>query len=190
MIISNDHPFFFLQSLFLKHDAVFNLSKYIYKTDTLFDDRESLSIQSSELTLEWVEDIINSLNPEQELAFHSKVKIKNKIFHIPMIDFAIANNLNNEVIDRIRNFIPKKISRNFVFFRSGKSFHAYSTTLVTYNEWLDFMGRLLLINLPNDSQIIDTRWIGHRLINRFASLRWSNNSGKYVIMPHQINVLI
>jgi hypothetical protein len=35
------------------------------------------------------------------------------------------------------------------------------------------MGRLLLLNLPEKPCLVDTRWVGHRLIGGYAALRWS-----------------
>lgn len=69
---------------------------------------------------------------------------------------------------------------NMAVYGSGRSFHVYSTTLLGPKDWFDFMGRLLLINPRGQKEIVDTCWIGHRLIGGFGSLRWSNNSGMYL----------
>ena len=132
--------------------------------------------------------MIYSLDIDQELAFHSLIKTKyGKTFHIPMIDFS-SSSLDIEIYYRLKNFIDYKILSNMVFFKSGNSFHAYSTKLLTHKEWLSFMGSLLLINPPNSSiNIIDNRWIGHRIMSGYASLRWSNNSGIYKTIPHKTN---
>lgn len=48
------------------------------------------------------------------------------------------------------------------------------------------MGHLLLINPRNGAEVVDTRWVGHRLIGGFGSLRWSNNSGQYLGLPTRV----
>ena len=49
------------------------------------------------------------------------------------------------------------------------------------------MGSLLLVNPPHSSNnIIDTRWIGHRIRSGFSALRWSNNSGTYKAVPKKL----
>ena len=73
------------------------------------------------------------------------------------------------------------------FFATGRSFHAYSLELLTPQAWNEFMGRLLLINPKRGSQIVDTRWVGHRIIGKYASLRWTNNSGSYLSLPKKID---
>ena len=166
-MINADHPFFFLKQLFGRKKAVFEFSRYIYKPDSLFDEREYLSVPSSELTLNWMLDAFKSLNGEQELALHSKVVIAGRTYHIPMIDFSTPE-LTAKHISRVRAFLPKKIFSSCAYFRSGRSFHAYANQLLKPKDWLEFMGRLLLINGPDARQVVDSRWVGHRLISASA----------------------
>ena len=35
-------------------------------------------------------------------------------------------------------------------------------------------------------EIVDSRWIGHRLIGGYSSLRWTNNTGMYRSEPSKI----
>ena len=39
-MISENHPFRFVQQLFSRDDAHFAFSKYVYTPDSLFDERE------------------------------------------------------------------------------------------------------------------------------------------------------
>lgn len=188
-MITKLHPFYFVQQLFQREEAIFSFSKYVYTPDSLFDEREFLTFSGAELTETRVNQVIASLRSDQEFAMHSKVVIKGKNFHIPMIDFSTEEVVGSEVFDRMSQYLPKKLMLNMAFYSSGRSFHAYSTTLLGPKEWLDFMGRLLLINPRNQKSIIDTRWIGHRLIGGFSSLRWSNNSGQYLGLPNRIDPL-
>lgn len=185
-MISESHPFFFLLPLFQKNDAVFSLSKYVYIPDSLFDDREHIVISSKDFSETRINGEIASLRSDQELALHSKVRVKGKTFHIPMIDFSIEGSIGNDVFDRMGRYLPKSLMLNMAIYASGRSFHAYSTTLLGPKDWCDFMGRLLLVNPHHLPDIVDARWIGHRLIGGFGSLRWSNNSHQYLGLPSRI----
>lgn len=185
-MITDRHPFYFLLPLFKKEDAIFSLSRYIYTPDSLFDEREYLSISGGNLSEFRINQEMAALRSDQELALHSKVIIKGKTFHIPMIDFSIEESIGNDVFDRMRRYLPKSLMLNMAVYASGRSFHAYSNTLLGPKDWFEFMGRLLLVNPRNRPDIVDARWIGHRLIGGFGSLRWSNNSGKYLGLPSRI----
>lgn len=173
----------FLKPLFKKQGVIFSLSKYVYTPDSLFDERECFFMTGAELTERRVSDEIAALRSDQELALHSNVQIKGKTFHIPMIDFSIEKTLSDDVFDRMSLYLPKALMLNMAVYSSGRSFHAYSTTLLGPKDWHGLMGRLLLINPKRQPEIVDSRWIGHRLISGFSSLRWSNNSGQYKGLP-------
>jgi len=185
-MIAENHPFFFLLPLFQKKDAIFSLSKYVYVPDSLFDQREYLAIPAEDFSEARINDEIASLRSDQELALHSTVRIKGKKYHIPMIDFSIEKSVERNVFDRMSRYLPKSLMLNMAMYTSGRSFHAYSTTLLGSKDWYDFMGRLLLVNPCRQPDIVDTRWIGHRLIGGFGSLRWSNNSRQYLGLPSRI----
>lgn len=182
-MIRDDHPFHFLSPLFEAEDSVFWFSKYVYLPDSPLDEREAFSVQGEDISELVVGQMMSSLRSDQELAIHSSVRIKDRNYHIPMIDFSMEEDMGYEVFDRMSRYLKKSLVLNMAFFRSGRSFHAYSTTLLTPKEWLDFMGRLLLVNPAGSQSIVDSRWVGHRLIGGFGSLRWSNNSGLYLGAP-------
>lgn len=185
-MISDGHPYYFLSNLLNKPGAIFHLSRYVYTPDSLLDEREAISVDVDDFTEQWVSQALNGLAANQELAFHSTVIIGGRTWHIPMIDFAQEEPLSGEVVDRVRQFLPRSVAMNMAVFSSGRSFHAYSVSLLSPKEWLNFMGRLLLVNPRGAKEIIDSRWIGHRLIGGFCSLRWSNNSGLYRGEPVRI----
>lgn len=185
-MITEDHPFHFLSSLFSREGATFTLSKYVYTPDSLMDEREFLFLPGDDLTKDWVEAVVASLRPNQELALHSSVRINGRNWHIPMIDFSLENMMTLDVFDRMSRYLQKSLMLNMAVYSSGRSFHAYSATLLSPMEWHNFMGRLLLINPRNADVIVDARWVGHRLIGGFGSLRWSNNSGRYLGLPSRV----
>lgn len=173
-MILEHHPFHFLIKAFANKEVVFTFSKYIYTPDTLFDEREIFELTAQELTIERINLEIASLQSNQELALHSNIRIKKGSrclsYHIPMIDFLIEENLSRDVYFRMKNYIPNVLS-SMSFFSSGRSFHGYSSQLLNNKEWHQFMGCLLLVNPINHQGIIDNRWIGHRLVGGFSSLR-------------------
>jgi len=190
----DNHPFFTIYNDFLMkkkkslEEYTFHFSKYIYIPDSIDDERKHFIIKGDEFTKERIESEIASLNKGEELAFHSTIEISGKTYHFPFIDFSISIddwNFDRDFI-RLKRTIPK--AHEIILFNSGRSLHGYSLKLLTQKEWIDFMGRLLLVDLPNTShKIIDSRWIGHRLMGRYSSLRWSNNSGKYLTEPFVIS---
>jgi hypothetical protein len=186
-MIADDHPFFFLEPLFAKEGAVFQFSRYIYAPDSLFDERELFEVIGSDVTVDWLEGQFGTLKPDQELAIHSKVVIDGRSVHIPMLDFA-TDHIRPEELYRVRTFLPERVFATSAFYHSGRSFHAYSMHLLGPRDWYSFLGRALLINPRDDRQIIDTRWVGHRLIAGYCSLRFSNNSGQYKGMPRKVSI--
>ena len=187
-MIEHDHPYEFLKALREKPQAIFHLSKYVSKADSLLDERQNLSVSASDFSSDWVNREVSSLRPDQELAIHSTITIDGRTWHIPMIDFAVDGAISAEVLDRLRLFLPRAVVLNLAVFASGRSFHAYSTALLSPKEWVSFMGRLLLVNPRGRRELIDSRWIGHRLIGGFCSLRWSNNSGMYLGAPSRVRL--
>lgn len=186
MIVEN-HPYEFLVPLFQKRGAVFSFSRYVYTPDSLFDERECFFASGEEITKDWIGKNIATLRKDQELALHSKVTINGKSFHIPMIDFSTEERLKSDIFARMSQYLPRSLMLTMAVFNSGRSFHAYSTTLLGPKDWHEFMGRLLLVNPKNGREVVDSRWIGHRLIGGFGSLRWSNNSGQYKGLPTRIS---
>jgi hypothetical protein len=189
----DNHPFFTIYNDFLMkkkkslEEYTFHFSKYIYIPNSIDDKRKHFIIKGNEFTKERIESEIASLDKGEELAFHSTIEINRKTYHFPFIDFSISINDWNFDRDfiRLKRTIPK--AHEIILFNSGRSLHGYSLKLLTQKEWIDFMGRLLLVDLANTSyKIIDSRWIGHRLMGRYSSLRWSNNSGKYLTEPFRI----
>lgn len=186
-MITTTHPFHFLSSLFRKQQGIFTFSKYVYTPDSLMDDREFISVPGDDLTEDWVNSALASLLQDQELALHSTVRMNGRAWHIPMIDFSLEQSMSQVVFDRMSRYLPKALMLNLAVYSTGRSFHAYSTTLLGPKDWYDFMGRLLLINARRAENIVDARWVGHRLIGGFGSLRWSNNSGRYLSPPSRVS---
>ncbi len=101
------------------------------------------------------------------LAASSRVMLKDgSVAHIPMIDFKCAPTQQN--VDMAKEAFAKIGQTDGVLLNSGNSFHYYGQTLMNKNEWLQFLGHCLLL-----SDFIDTRYVGHALINGECRLRLS-----------------
>ena len=87
----------------------------------------------------------------------------------------------------IMEVLPDDYAEGMQVYFSGRSFHAYFPHLLTPRQWVKFMGSALLCNTPS-SDVIDQRWVGHRLIGGYAALRWSNNTPQHAHYPTRINV--
>ena len=74
-------------------------------------------------------------------------------------------------------------------FKSGNSLHGYVIELLSKEEWIAFMGNLLLMNFKEVSQVVDTRWVGHSLKRKYGSLRWTCNGSKYKRVPEFLGTL-
>ncbi|WP_449106146.1 primase 1D-like protein [Pseudomonas mohnii] len=190
MKLDSKHPSELIKELAsrLADDFLFELSIYEYQPQSILDTRQTIKIKAGEFTQTLIEKKIEALAPNKELAFHSIVRHNKKKYHIPMIDFKPPENSVRNSIDSLQKVIPKKIFNELVFYNSGRSCHAYSVKLISNSEWIDFMGRLLLVSHPDEEQIIDTRWIGHRLMSGFSSLRWSANTKNYLALPQKITM--
>lgn len=127
-----------------------------------------------------------SLRPGREIAFHSRVFVRSEhkksvARHIPLVDFKTPD---REVAERSANaLVQEQQATDAALFASGRSFHLYIGVLLSRGEWVRFMGRLLLLNPREGPQVIDTRWIGHRLMSGFGALRWSANTPPYKRPP-------
>lgn len=199
MNLELNHPYYYILENFLnkserrKSKYIFKFSKYIYIPNQVNDERECFDITEDEFGQKnIIEELINSLNEEQELAFHSEIKIispKGKVDykHLPMIDFHI-NPLDFKYDFHYLhlNHLMTSKTKNPILFETGRSLHGYGSKLLNLAEWHEFMGRLLLVDqIKRENPIIDTRWVGHRIIGGYSALRWSNNSGKYLSLPRR-----
>lgn len=91
-----------------------------------------------------------------------------------MLDLA-CQSADDFSIERLRLFLPASVLSKAAIFRSGSSFHFYSTELLTGSEWIRFLGLALLANPVNAPAIVDPRWVGHRLAGGFGGLRITDN---------------
>lgn len=184
----DEHPFQHIFEMSRNWDgAVLEFSLYSYKPQSILDDRTTISVKVEDFDRLWLENVLTQMREGEELAFHSKVKKGNRNLHVPLIDFSCSSSNLDLAKNKLRKVLANNIVSGLQYYDSGRSMHAYGSCLMQKKEWLEVMGALLLANFPNELPIVDSRWIGHRLMGGFTSLRWTSNSGAYLKVPSLLN---
>lgn len=178
----NRHPINFIGHLKIPENAILTFSDYLYDKKSFRDERSLFDFQKKELNENWFINHILSMDPLYELALHSSFEVDGEKFHIPMIDFTAKRSEQNS-LSALRE-LSEFWETDFLIFFSGRSFHAYGVKPITDIEWVKFMGSLLLLNVRGTTnKLIDTRWVGHRILAGYSALRWSNNTNHYKAFP-------
>lgn len=153
----------------------------------MYDNREFLSFSSAELSEQFLVQQLQLLNYDQELALHSRISTPTGFLHIPMIDLGTKELTFSDkiVLQKFSDFN----GYDFEVFQSGRSYHLYGNKLLEHWQWHQLMGAVLLLNEPSGKRLIDTRWVGHRIIAGYGSLRLSLNTTKYKSYPTHIGTL-
>ena len=146
---------------------------------SLEDKRTRFKVPLRAVTIDWLKSELLQLEAEHDLAMESVLSLGGRTVHIPMIDFASSPSRKMAAVA----WMKQNNRLKFHFFESGRSLHAYGIDPVSQRNWVRLMGLLLLSNLPDQPPIVDTRWIGHRLMAGYSSLRWSKNSSRYLAQP-------
>jgi hypothetical protein len=165
------------------------LSAYKYVPHTVQDERIVYRIPATEIALGF-NKLRAQLPPDADIAFHSRVYVRVghsiEIRHLPLID------LQGSFLDPIRTGV-QQISRELGWehtatYFSGRSHHVYGLSLLTVEQWIWFMGRCLLLNAPEKSDVVDARWIGHRIMAGYGALRWTTNHPRYLAEPQLVDL--
>ena len=194
---SQSPPLGFVEAFCRRHPEIESLEigVYRYEPQTVSDKRRVVPVPPHEIARRY-RKIENRLDPGEEIALQSRVSVRAKrqgwawpwasrerteVRHIPMIDFqGDVSEANLEGVAHIA--LDFRCDEMAVFF-SGRSCHFYGFALLTQDEWIQFMGRILLLNLPGQPAVVDSRWVGHRLIAGYSALRWSRNTRHYKQHP-------
>ena len=162
-------------------------SKYRYHPQSFKDDRTTFTLPCWQLTDATLLDMLSSLTYGEELAFHSQFFDFGKTYHLPLIDFG---NVDRGIIDSsVLKELAAHWNMSFSIYNSGRSYHAYGNKLISHEEWLHFMGSILLLNKPSGFKLVDERWVGHRIMAGYSALRWSCNTTQYKRMPTYVGFL-
>ena len=167
-------------------DLTFCFSKYFYRPNSVFDEREIFYVKADLLNSDWLREQLASLREGWELALNSRVVDgRNRTYHLGMIDFAPAVDIE-EIRLQARRLLGEELSASMSCFDTGRSFHGYFNCLLRPGQWHEFLGRLLLMNEVGKPAIVDSRWVGHRLMGGYCALRWSRNTGWYKSYPVRV----
>lgn len=163
-------------------------SYYAYTPQTV-EERRSSFIMSVEQFLDGAEvyRAMEGAGKGQELAVHSDLLMRDgRRLHLVMVDMSTSARAH---LEKLRGFLGDNFFQRISWYASGRSFHGYGESLLEQDEWVQFMGLLLLANQPRLEPTVDPRWIGHRLLAGYASLRWTCNTSHYLTPPRSIEVL-
>jgi len=189
-MVPQGHPFQGLSNSLLTNDPDLTLefSRYVHLGPGRTLSREIFHVQARNVDDTWLADEIGRLTGAQELALHSRVTWKGRIYHIPMVDFGIVE--STELLLFKMQAVRRSLSVDITLYSSGQSMHGYYFCLVDEKDWYKYLGRLLLCNPPFDSndQLVDSRWVGHSLEHGFSALRWTCNSGIYQSLPQLVDM--
>jgi hypothetical protein len=179
------HPIYLVAMLRRRYGSEIELgfSRYKYKRRVREDERSRFRVPICQVGALWLKQQLNRLSPDEELALESQVRLGQLIRHIPMVDYY---GKRPEQLRAITESLPELRFCKPLIYATGRSFHAYFPALITYGDWVKFMGSALLCNTPSNPHVVDQRWIGHRLIGGYAALRWSWNTERYKAMPRRI----
>jgi hypothetical protein len=128
-------------------------------------ERLAYELPSADLDEQRIDSLAADLGPDFALALTSLVTLSDRSSgHIPMLDLKCDTSLEAQrsVVELFRRIG----SPHGALLDSGQSYHYYGFEVVTESEWRVFLGKCLLSAL-----LVDTRYIAHRLIDGFCSLR-------------------
>lgn len=186
-MIEDSHPYWHLKSIIDREPNIqsLTLSYYVYRPQSLLDERTLMSVKRSDFLDEaFVAQLIKDCPSSHDIAVHSLAKCNDDIYrHLPMVDMSTSARAH---LSKLRAFLDTETYHGFVWFESGRSFHGYGSRFITNEEWIRYMGQLLLSNQKDLKPTVDPRWIGHRLIAGYAALRWSRNTDYYLRLPQRI----
>lgn len=165
-------------------EATIEFSAYVNGPPGVTSSRRLLHIESTSPVEESLSHILSTLTSQEELGINSRCRVGTQILHIPMIDMVGKAPLTDIEPKLMRMGAQWRVRP--VIFDSGRSYHCYFPILIPTDEWMNYLGSLLLCTPPVSDEAllpIDVRWVGHSLRNRFSCLRWTAQTPKYLRHP-------
>lgn len=102
-------------------------------------------------------------------------------FWYPQMDFQTSAVSRNALLPNMD--VVEQSECDMAIYTSGRSYHGYGTRLRTYAAWVEYMGRMLLLNNPTRPDVVDPRWIGKSLAVGQSYLRMTAESDQYLKVP-------
>lgn len=128
----------------------------------------TMDVEIDSFSVTALRDIISTLREDEVLVLSSAVVLRERSerAHIPMLDFRIRPNHENE---ELAVQVLERIGVSGTLFNSGNSYHFYGHNLLANTSALiRFLGIASLF-----APYVDQRWIGHQLIEGACALRVS-----------------
>lgn len=183
-VIPSSHPYWHVRSIVERRADVVAVpaSYYTYKPQTVADTRTDFLIPVAEfLDPQQMQLRMEQTPVGQEMAVNSDFRLTSEVrVHLVMVDMSTSAKAH---LEKLRAFLGDNVFHKIAWFESGRSFHGYGDSLLDEREWVKFMGLLLLANQPRLEPTVDPRWIGHRLLAGYSSLRWTKNTTHYRGVP-------
>jgi len=136
---------------------------------------------------------IKSLEEGWDIGLASKVTLKDgSKAHIPMMDFKLHKSQEN--LQKIKKALREVLNEKKGFILETElSYHYYGANLLKGNKsWRDFMARCLLTSIIHSrediEEVVDSRYVGHKLREGECCLRLSNNT-THKFIPKVVDVL-
>jgi hypothetical protein len=176
-----------LESIKELESPTFTLSVYENDTPGSGRSRSRRVVETAVLTPVFLSELQQHLSSNAELAINSLIISKETRYHLAMIDFQYPE-LDSYFLQTIAAF-KKQYPAPLFLFRSGRSFHGYQDLVLTERAWRSYLGSLLLLNRPGHrEELVDSRWVGHSLLQGFAALRLTKNTRAYLQLPALVKI--
>lgn len=186
------HPTLFLQAI-LEHTQVEAFEFEAYEHRTL---KGTLRHTLTNGGVEQARAAFTQLATAEELAVRSKVVVTKEtgspfqatigsMFQVPMIDFA-APVMDDALAGRVARALGFVEAQPMYVYSSGQSFHGYVAALATEQQWVRFLGMMLLLNKLGQPDTVDVRWVGHKLKSGCATLRLTTNTKRHNALPSYV----
>lgn len=131
--------------------------------------REWHRLQWDDAALDKLIECIDKLPEDRALAVTSRVTLHDhRKRHIPMVDFRCEP--TQIYLQKITEWMSEIDDAGGVVLRTTNSYHYYGISLLTDRQWVKFLGHCLLL-VPD----VDVRYLGHRLMEGWGSLRISRD---------------
>jgi len=119
--------------------------------------KATFRLKRHEITVKKLNRIAASCRKNNKaLAVISWLKVKNKIYHIPLMDFHCEPAKEN--LKAIKEFLRLAGQKRGVILFSGRSYHYHGAELISRRKWFNFMHKCLLL-----TGYADERYIAHQL---------------------------
>jgi hypothetical protein len=166
----------------------FEFGLYTHRPGLVRDAREVIRIAGASARSWFFRELPSAEQTSREIALQSRVySTDGTVRHIPMCDLTGIREVGE--IRKVCNAMALFGSAHCYVFNSGKSYHVYGASLVASESFVPLAAALLLVNQSRRRPLVDDRWIAHRLLAGYYSLRLTRVNKPYHRGPIMIDEL-